>query len=61
MTPKQFHNIIALSRLAIPALAADKNVSEEQLAELMADLVACKKWAPDFEARWNADKASAQP
>jgi len=48
MLPKQLNNILALARMAMSAVANDKGVTEEALAEIAADLVAVKKFAATY-------------
>ncbi len=48
MLPKQLNNVITLARMAMAAVANDKGVTEENLAEIAADLVAVKKFAATY-------------
>ncbi len=48
MTPKQLTNVVALARMAMQAVANDKTVSEESLAELAGDLLAVKRFAAEY-------------
>jgi len=49
VTPKQLNNVIALARLGLAQIAADRSQSEEAVAEISADVVAVKAWAKTYE------------
>lgn len=50
MTPKQLANVLALARMGLSQVAADRANSEEAVAEIAADVVAVKRWAATYQA-----------
>jgi len=48
-TPKQLNNALALIRMGLAQVAADRGQSEEAVAEIAADVVAVKQWMATYQ------------